>query len=67
VQHAPELEWDFAAQWWGYKPEEFDRLDGTVRARRIAVYRLKNKMDAALADYQNKERERQQRKNNRKR
>jgi hypothetical protein len=38
-----------------------------VRARRIAVYRLKNKMDAALADYQNKERERQQRKNNRKR
>ncbi len=52
--------------WWGYKPEEFEELEGDEQARRIAVYRLNNRIEAVVADYQNKERERQSKKNNRK-
>jgi hypothetical protein len=66
VSHAVELEWYLAMHWWGYKPEEFEELEGDEQARRIAVYRLNNRIEAVVADYQNKERERQSRKNNRK-
>lgn len=50
IKHNTSLEWEFALQWWGiYTREEFAALDVNEQARLIAVYSLKNKIEAVLA------------------
>ena len=42
------LDWAFAAQWWGYKWEEFCDLDGTDQSRLVAVYRTHNQIEGVI-------------------
>lgn len=62
---AQELEWELAAHWWRYKPEEFAMLDGDEQSRRVAVYRIQHQMEAVVAQEQAKEAKRAARKGRR--
>lgn len=54
------LEWALAAQWWGYKLEDFESLTGEQQAYRVAVYEVKHQMDAVLVEDAKREAHRQQ-------
>jgi len=45
----PQLDYDLAAHWWGYKLEEFWELLPDEQAYRVAVYRIERQMEAVLA------------------
>lgn len=43
------LDYALAAQWWGYKWEEFERLPEDKASFATAVYRTQRQIDAVLA------------------
>ena len=50
MQFNTSLDWEFAIQWWHiYTRDEFAELSTDDQARLIAVYRMKNKIEAVLA------------------
>jgi hypothetical protein len=60
ISYSSILEWELAAQWWGYKPEEFEELDGEIQSARVATYRAQNTISSVVAYEQAKEMKRKQ-------
>lgn len=60
ISYAPELEWIFTSQWAHYKYEEFEALPGYRQAALVAAYRIKQQMEAVLAEVSARELKRQQ-------
>jgi hypothetical protein len=60
----PVLEWRLAAQWRGYKWEEFAALEGEEMSVIVAEYRVKHQMEAVMAFEQAKAAERRARRRN---
>jgi hypothetical protein len=55
IRHSFDLEWQVAAQWAGYRFEEFVKLPTDQQARHIAAYRCEQQERAVVAQAQAKE------------
>lgn len=52
ISYSPEFEAELAAQWRGYKSEDFSRLSGDEQSRIVAVFRLQGKIQAVMQQEQ---------------
>lgn len=55
IKYSFELEWELAAQWAGYRFEDFIQIPTDQQARHIAAYRCEQQIKAVLSQEQARE------------
>jgi len=61
ISYSVQLEWRLAAQWAGYRYEDFAELDGELQSGHVAAYRASNMIRAVLDQDQANEMKRKNR------
>ena len=52
ISYAGPLEWRFAAQWAGYRYEDFERLPGERQSAHVAAFRAHQQIEGVLVTEQ---------------